>query len=84
MLDSLTSTTKSLNENIVCAHLQAVIWRHPGDADPPRLNHVMYSWRKEDISLTLVILLPNVSQAPDELIKPIWCACDSDIAIALT
>ena len=59
------------------AYLQTAIWKAALDADPPSINPVIYGWSLDESSDTLlhVALPPDVSPAPDEVLKLIRCGC---------
>ena len=76
-LESLPPTTEAFEMNVARAHFQVATWRHTGDPDPPLLNPEMHGWCREGTSLTPIALPPNVSQAPDQLLKLIKCTCES-------
>ncbi|KAH3835542.1 hypothetical protein DPMN_108895 [Dreissena polymorpha] len=45
-LASLPPTAEAFYENVKRAHIQACIWKHALNADPPDLNPRDYCWRK--------------------------------------
>lgn len=78
-LETLPPTTEAFNENVARAHLQVAIWRHAGETDPPEMNPVMYGWTTIHGALKPTPLPGNVPEAPDELLKMIKCACESEL-----
>ena len=77
-LRTLPPTTEAFSQHVQRAHLQAAIWRSTLEADPPIVQHI-YGWTKEDTSNKLVPLPlpPDVTSAPDEVLKMIRCSCRS-------
>ena len=84
-LASLPPTTEAFYENVKRAHIQACIWKHALDADPPPstqdLNPCDYGWRKDEASNTVlaITVASNVALAPLNVLKMIKCGCTSDI-----
>ena len=77
-LKSLPPTTAAFTEHVHRAHLQAAVWRAALEADPPAFQHT-HGWTTDQTSNTLVPipLPPNVTSAPDEVLKMIRCGCRS-------
>ena len=77
-LKALPPTTEAFTEHVHRAHVQAAIWRATLEADPPVFEHT-HGWTKDDSSSTLVPLPlpPDVTSAPEEVLKMIRCGCAS-------
>ena len=78
-LKTLPPTTAAFVEHVKRAHLQVAIWKAAMDADPPSLDPVQYGWSLDAASgiLVPVSLPPDVSPAPDDVLKLIKCGCAS-------
>lgn len=61
-LCSLPPTSESFTENVKRAHLQASVWKHATETDPPEMDPVNYGWKKNEAtkSLVPVMLSANV------------------------
>ena len=77
-LKSLPPTTAAFTEHVHRAPLQAAVWHAALEADPPAFQHT-HGWTTDQTSNTLVPipLPPNVTSAPDEVLKMIRCGCRS-------
>jgi len=78
-LCSLPPTTETFVENVKRAHHQASIWRSAKEEDPPELDVEKYGWKKDDVNRSLVptTIHEAVNLAPDSVLKPIRCGCQS-------
>ena len=79
-LKSLPPTTEAFLENVKRAHLQAAVWKHALDLDPPSLDPTEHGYVRDDSSKTMLPkpIHEDVSLAPQEILKLIRCACESD------
>ena len=80
-LQTLPPTNEAFRENVARAHLQVAIWRHASEPNPPDLNPVNFGWMKDESSDALLpVTVPrNVTLAPEDVLKMIKCACESDM-----
>ncbi|KAJ8317813.1 hypothetical protein KUTeg_004633 [Tegillarca granosa] len=59
-LCSLPPTSESFHENVKRAHLQACIWKHALDAEPPSMDPDQFGWIKnEDNKCYLPVMVPS-------------------------
>ena len=72
---ALPPTTEAFEEHVYRVHLQTAVWKAALDADPPSINSVHYGWSSD--TLLPIALPPDVSPAPDEVLKLIRCGCSS-------
>ena len=83
-LSSLPPTTESFAENVKRAHLQACVWKHALDQNPPDMSSVEYGWVHSEAtqSLTPRTVPDSVSPAPASIMKLIKCQCESGSSCA--
>lgn len=79
-LKSLPPTTEAFLENVKRAHLQAAVWKHALDLDPPSLDPTEHGYVRDDSSKTMLpkSIHEDVSLAPQEILKLIRCSCESE------
>lgn len=75
----LPPTSEAFEHHVHRAHLQAAIWRSALDADPPDHSPLQYGWtmNAETKKLEPVSLAPDVSPAPESILRMIKCGCSS-------
>jgi hypothetical protein len=68
-LCSLPPTTEAFQENVKRAHLQAAVWKHALDLDPPSLDSTENGYVREESSKSLLPkpIDEDVSLAPHEI-----------------
>ena len=76
-LKVLPPTSKAFEQHVYRAHLQTAIWRSVTSADPPNANPIHYGWTLDIDQNVLVpiVLPPDVSPAPMDILKMIKCGC---------
>ena len=76
-LKSLPPITEAFLENVKRAHLQAAVWKHALDPEPPSLGPTGYGYVRDDSSKTMLpkTTHEDVAHAPKEILKPIRCSC---------
>jgi len=66
---ALPPTTKALDEISKRAHLQACVWKHALDPEPPNIEPTEYSWVKQTACKTLVqgmLHVPSITTVAPE------------------
>jgi len=78
-LMSLPPTNEAFQLNVLRAHLQACIWKHAADADPPNMDPIVHGWLPDRVNKTLqpVMLPDETAAAPDSILKLIKCGCEN-------
>ena len=72
---ALPPNTEALVENVKCAHLQACVWKHALDPEPPNIKptEYMYGRIKQADNKTLVPVMLHVPStttvAPESILK---------------
>ena len=57
---AMQQTTEALVENVKRAHLQACVWKHVLDPEPPNIEPTEYGWVKQANNKTLVSVILHV------------------------